>query len=104
MLDWVQTYVTMADIFANFICVVLYYKQFKHFYGKLCFCLDNICSKCWTKLVAKKEQIDLEMMQKSIECHAESTTTQTDITCTVSTTPPEHSNMDKNKENATVEI
>ena len=91
-----QAYVTMTDVFTNFLCVILYYKQFKPIYGKLCSCLDNICNKCWSKLVADAAiETNLKMIQRAI--HNESVINQNEsIHTDFSTTGKSDGNIDIN--------
>ena len=74
LLGWIQTYITMMDIFTNFLCVVLYYTPFKPLYGRLCSCCDSVCSDCWTNCVtatSSNSANNLKMIQKSIAGHNE---------------------------------
>eukprot|EP01084_Bolivina_argentea_P265102 449237_1 len=51
ILKWVDDYITICDIYTNFVCVILSYKVFKIYYIKLCSVSDSKCRNCWSNIV-----------------------------------------------------
>ena len=53
----ITTLVIMADLYTNFICIILEYEYFNGYYHKLCHCLDEKCTKLWKKILGTSDEI-----------------------------------------------
>eukprot|EP01083_Nonionella_stella_P081374 224111_1 len=68
--QWLQFFMTLCNIYINFLCVVLFYHHFKPLYTKCCSCFDTKCNKCWEVLV-----VDTLMLAHMIQTNSASTHT-----------------------------
>ena len=48
-------FMSMFDVFTNFLCVMLSYKLFERQYEFLCCCMDKCCQRCWSDIATKDE-------------------------------------------------
>ena len=65
--EWIATFVSMSDIYTNFICIIFCYKVFKPYYNKICKCCDRKCRKCWKRVI-----VDRSDARKMMEIHSKS--------------------------------
>ena len=52
----ITTLVIIADLYSNFICIVLEYDYFNGYYSRLCSCMDIKCRKLWSKMVGVSDE------------------------------------------------
>eukprot|EP01084_Bolivina_argentea_P259159 437191_1 len=72
--DIISEWMTMIDIYANFVCLSLTLKYFKKHYVKLCHYIDSKCRKlCYIALVGSKDVIHLS---REMEIHAASSASE----------------------------
>lgn len=50
------TLIIIADLYSNFICIVLEYDYFNGYYHKLCSCMDIKCRKLWNRMVGVSDE------------------------------------------------
>ena len=83
-LQWVFNYIALFDFYTNFICVIMSFKLFKIWYGRICSCFDNKCRICWTSIIVDKNgrKNPIEMLEK----HAMDHQVRIDASSTKSTT------------------
>ena len=48
-------FMSMLDVFTNFLCVMLSHKVFDSQYQFLCCCMDKCCKRCWSGIATKDE-------------------------------------------------
>ena len=86
-IEWLSIFVAIADLYTNFICVIMCFKAFKSHYDLLCHGLDSICKICWNKIVNCNDARILMIMQKDNQnkrdttINSETSKTNTDIQC-----------------------
>ena len=62
--EWVNKYVTLFDVFTNFICIAMMYRVFDDYYRKMCKPIDSLCKRCF-RFIGIQPTI-LDMMVKSV--------------------------------------
>lgn len=62
-------YLTLFDLFGNFICVILCFKSHKFIYDTSCKCLDKICKNIWYKCIGIcfKNTLNAQEKNKTME-------------------------------------
>lgn len=55
--EWLNHYITIGDIYTNFVCVILCFKSFQGCYDKVCVAMDNKCHSWWRHLLNFDEKM-----------------------------------------------
>merc|ERR1711997_999032 len=53
-------FVSLIDLYSNFVCIVLCYKPFKKHYGRACGWMDTRCSACWMGCFERDSAVEVE--------------------------------------------
>lgn len=49
--EWINKYVTLFDIFTNYLCIIMCYPLFDKYYKQICGPFDHLCKKCLSKSI-----------------------------------------------------
>ena len=53
--DWIDNFIVLADIFTNYLCIILSYKTFRNYYSRYCTWFDSKCRICCAKVVDQQK-------------------------------------------------
>ena len=54
--EFLGHFMTLIDVFSNFICMILSYKYYNKIYLKIC-CVHSCCNHCWIRLSKKQTTV-----------------------------------------------
>eukprot|EP01083_Nonionella_stella_P087832 244520_1 len=63
---WICYLITTVDLFTNFLCIMLQFKPFKHYYILLCSCFDTKCRLCWASIAQSQINVSMQTSNTSI--------------------------------------
>ena len=76
---FILRWLTIFDIYTNFICATMSYKAFKSYYGQFCSQIDACCKICCRKLLISDQDIMMDVVnnEQSQNTMTEDTKTNT---------------------------
>ena len=83
--EWTSIFISLIDLYTNFICIIFSYKIFKPFYHILCKCLDSKCRACWIKLITERNDVNIMIQIQSTRKNTDDLTITTMATTATET-------------------
>eukprot|EP01084_Bolivina_argentea_P201444 344329_1 len=65
IIQCVQNFILMIDMYSNLVCVVFSYSYFNKYYAKICGPLDMKCKRMWFKFVGKDMKFMVDIVNQS---------------------------------------